>query len=481
MSTIISRIFHLTFSRSIVVFANIILFAIYARTYTVQDYATIRETFLPYEILVPFLSLGIPTTIYYLLPRRTDTFKIIIHSSVLMYISLTVCIFLVMIQGGTFLSVFFRNSEINQTQIWLLIYTIFQIPINLIVPIFIYQKKTKFIGIFTTIQSSVLLLVSGLAAYIDESYVYQIVIKSLLTIPSLIVLILVAIKYLQNESVNWKFKRSARNILKVSIPFGLASLLGTFTAQIDKLVISNLGTSEDFAIYVNGSFELPIIGILTGSISLVLLTEFTTLINKKLFQKAAILFRDSASKTALIIFPTMIYFMYNSKNVIVLLFGDSYIASEVPFFMYLFLLPIRIVVFGSILIALGKGNLILRRSALEVLFTCLLSILFFIFFGVFGIPLASIVVNYLWSVPFNIVTISKELGVRPLYLFDFKKLLTIMLVSVAVMPTMLVSNCFESRLSAVVFSAIIYFCFVLLFYKYLKLMEEVKFTDIIKG
>ena len=64
--------------------------------------------------------------------------------------------------------------------------------------------------------------------------------------------------------------KSMKEIIKYSAPLGIASMMGTIMLQLDKIIVSSMCTPEEFANYVNGAIEIPLIAVITGSISAVI-------------------------------------------------------------------------------------------------------------------------------------------------------------------------------------------------------------------
>jgi O-antigen/teichoic acid export membrane protein len=132
----------------------------------------------------------------------------------------------------------------------------------------------------------------------------------------------------------------------------------------------------------------------------------------------------------------MIFFIFNAREFMTLLYSEKYELSAIPFKIYLFLLPIRIVVFGSILVAMGKSKVILYRSIFELVLNIILSIWMFKLFGYLGIAVATVLVTYLWAVPYNIRIISKEFNIKKRKLFNIRQLSKIMIVACMLIPVM---------------------------------------------
>ena len=79
-------------------------------------------------------------------------------------------------------------------------------------------------------------------------------------------------------------------------------------------------------------------------------------------------------------------------------------------------------------------------------------------FGYLGIAIATVLITYLWSVPYNIKIIAKELQIRKIDLFDLKLLGQVMLISIIAFPSMFISSFIDTVFIKLILSfAIVFF------------------------
>jgi O-antigen/teichoic acid export membrane protein len=207
--------------------------------------------------------------------------------------------------------------------------------------------------------------------------------------------------------------------LKFAVPLGLASMVGQINLNMDKILVSKYFDPEVFAVYVNGAMEIPLIGMITGSATAVLLPDITRMLGAGNHKEALELWKRAAVKCALVIFPVMGFLMVVAPELMTLLYGDKYIGSAVPFRIYLLLLPIRIAFFGVIFMGAGKSNLILIRSVVGLILNLILSILLMRLIGYLGAVIATVIVTYFWAVGFNLEWMKKYFSCRYRDLFPW--------------------------------------------------------------
>ena len=115
-----------------------------------------------------------------------------------------------------------------------------------------------------------------------------------------------------------------------------------------------------YAIYANGAVEIPLIHILTGSAMAVLMPEFVRVLQQGESLRVIHLWHKSIKHLGLIFLPSMVFLYAFSDQVISILFSAKYLASVPVFRVYLFTLPVRVTIFSSLLLALGRPKSVLR-------------------------------------------------------------------------------------------------------------------------
>jgi O-antigen/teichoic acid export membrane protein len=201
-------------------------------------------------------------------------------------------------------------------------------------------------------------------------------------------------------------------MLKYSVPLGVATMLGTMTLQLSSMIVSSMCMPEEFAVYSVGAIELPLIGIVTGSITTVILADMARLCQEGRKDEALRLFHTGALRSAAILLPATVFFWIAARPFIEGLYSARYSESVLPFRLYLLVLPIRIVTYGAALMALGKTKLVLFRSIFDFLFNGALCVILVALFGYLGGVLAMLVTLYSWTSVYNLHAIAKGFGVR---------------------------------------------------------------------
>lgn len=406
---------------------------VFSRVLTVDEYGTYLQTFIAYDFAVPILTLGLPSALYYFLPGERERKKgLVLDNLVLMVVAgLIFSVFLIL--GGTeLLANRFNNPELSKTLRWMIFYPLFTFPVLIGSAVWVSQDKVNLnakYNVFTGLLLSILLIISVL---ITRSYEAPVLVRILLPMAFLPVALFLIFRHLPGK---WDKPclASMWNLIKFSVPLGLATVLGTLTLQLSNLVVAMLTSPKDFAIYSIGAKEIPLIGIVTGSVGVIIMADMANKIKNGDLQKALELFRKSAILSSLFLMPIMVFLFVFADSFIDILFSNKYEMSVVPFRVYLLMLPIRIVYYGSAFIALGKTKEIMYRSIVSLVLTGMLAYLLTMWFGYVGAAVAAVVISYFWAIPYNLITLSKAFSCSAFYVIPLSNVARIIFISLLAM------------------------------------------------
>lgn len=429
MASNTSKVLALSSAQLVTTVVSVVSGVIFARYLSVLDYATYLQTFLAYDFVVPILTLGLPSALYYFLPgREKDERGIIIDHLMLLFIS--GCIFnCFLLCGGTdLLARRFENPQLVHTLKWLYAYPLYTFPV-ILAPVLIVKDKVKvnsYYHVFTTVTMTLGVIA---ASVITGNYKAPILVRVLFPLFVFPLVCYLSFKYAQGK---WRLPSlsSMWTILKFSVPLGCATILGTLTLQISNMVVAWLCTPEDFAIYATGAREVPVVGIVTGSIAVVIMAEMSQKC-KIGDQKAALeLFRKSALIGGVFLFPVVVLLFIYAPEFINLLYTSKYMDSIYPFRVYLLYLPVRIVIYRAAFIALGKSKAILYRGIAELLITTLLCYWFVHLWGYRGAAWAAVFTLYFWSIPYNLYFLGKAFHCGCWQVLPWAKLGRVLVISI---------------------------------------------------
>jgi O-antigen/teichoic acid export membrane protein len=147
---------------------------------------------------------------------------------------------------------------------------------------------------------------------------------------------------------------SWRALLRFGGPLALAGVAAQIGYQIDRVVVASNFRPAQFAVYALGAAEVPLSLLVQQSTTSVLVPALATMWREGDVPGMIRLWREATRKTTLLIAPLFAFLMISAPDVIRLLFGPSYDGSVPVFRIYLLLMPLRIVTWGIMMVALGR-------------------------------------------------------------------------------------------------------------------------------
>ncbi|NLL35522.1 MAG: oligosaccharide flippase family protein [Clostridiales bacterium] len=418
-----SRAVALMIASTVNTLLSLLLSMVAARVLTKTELAINSQAFLIYSTFASLLTLGIPSGIYYYLVHNEHRKRAVVNESILLTLGTSLMFSLFILCGGNqVLANAFHNPQIAELLYWLIPYALFMVPMNVISCVFVYENRIRFNAVFSATQTFVILAVVIVSMLIFRTGESMIVSRVIVSIAFVVVAGIVLNHILPKEESSKVNLSSIKSLFYISIPLGLADIVATLDRSLDKWIVSIMLSPERYAVFMQGARELPLIGTITGAISTVMLVDITRAAKDDDFTTAVALFRKIAEKTSLILLPVMIFLFVTASPFIRFLYTEAY-ADAIPIFqIYLLYLPIRTVVYGPLLIALGKSKYILVRSIIGLCLNALLSILAVYLLGAAGAALATILVLYLFNLPSNLYVISKATGIKWTKLLPFRRI-----------------------------------------------------------
>ena len=194
----------------------------------------------------------------------------------------------------------------------------------------------------------------------------------------------------------------------VSLPLLLYAFQGGATQAFDSWLVNYIFPGDDqmFAIFRYGSREVPLAIILTSAFS----NAFIPNISKNL-QDGMLSIKQKSIQLMHFLFPISILLLLTSYFWFPLVFNKEYLAS-IPIFNVLILITISRVIFPhTILIGLGKSQILVSISIIELLINVGASILLVQYYGLWGIAMGS-VIAYSMEKVMHVIYLSWKLKIK---------------------------------------------------------------------
>jgi len=421
MSNLSSRkikVFFLSVGNFLTSISSLLLAISLTRIFSINQYVDYKQTLLVFNMFAPLLLFGFDKSIFYFFSNKeTDKKNDYINLQIFLLFSNIVYILFFILGGADFVSLQFNNPSLKEFLLLYSIISLFEIPIRLLTPVLVIQEKVKTLTVFNIVYRLLFFAISVFLAYKYKEVKIVLVSQVLLTVFALIVSQYIVSKSFQS---NTKFHLDFSVIKKyliIGIPLSAATILGFLGKNIDKALISHYLPKADFAYYVNGAIEIPLIASITGAIMTILLADFAVLYRENDYKEIFRLWSKSVKYTSSILIFIMFILLLNAEFLITSMYGNEYIKSAKPFMIYLLLLPIRTMVFSSLITVTSKTIYILYGAILYLAFNILFSIFLIKELGFVGPAIATVISTYLLAIFYSFV-IKKQYNINFFRVFN---------------------------------------------------------------
>ncbi len=365
------------------------------RIFLVNEFGRYQQSWLLVNTLVPVLLLGIPQGINFFLPRSdpATSRKILwLFYSILAVVSLPIALFLVIFPQ--ILAALLGNPHLVPILQVIGIYLIIVLPTYCLDPLLIIHNKQVVLLVITAIYALLFFAVNLFFGHYYRSI--ELIFLGLSLIAGMkLVLTLWMTGRLYGGWQKTFDPALLKQILGYVAVLGAIGAVDVISLNIDKYLVACLRTETLYAIYSIGAIELPLIIILLGSVSAVVMPEFSRLLKQQDETAAIALLHNSMKKLAMLIYPMFTYLLVTAYIFIPLLFTESYKDSVPIFCIYLFLLPLRVANNHPLLIAAGLQRYALIGRVIDVVINFVLGLILLHFIGIWGPAISTVLATYI--------------------------------------------------------------------------------------
>ena len=432
----------LSLGRGIAALAGLATAMVLSRILSASDYGTYRQTWLTFYALAPVFELGITPSVSFLVPKlaREDIKTYLVQNGLLLGGTGALLGLGFLVMSGP-LEALFDNPGLAAHLRAFALFPVFMLPLRLTENALIVFGRTTLAGALAggaaILQSAIVLFaVLGGRTLTDTFQLLSLwaLLRWLLAAGSLLWL-------LRAYPVNWSAPTLRRQV-RFALPLGAAAMVGLIARQIDQVIVSSTFTPGEYAIYANGTYEIPLVSVLALSVTAVLVPAIVRARQAGDNGEVRRLWHGAARRLAWLFFPTFVFLMVVAEPLMMLVFSERYVASAGPFRILLFLLPLRIFMPSAFLRALGRGRPILTTACWAASIGLVLALVLVRItpLGLRGPAIATTVATY-WGAAYSIRIGARTMGWSLREYMPWKPLAAIMAVAlVAALPAAIVGH-----------------------------------------
>ena len=318
------------------------------RILSIAEYGKYREFILYSGIIANLASFSVNRSLLYFLGKYKNN-SVFVENSILInfFISVLVVLFLLVFKG-----LILKNTTFDFIYP-LCIYIFFLLNFDFCESYWIATKKTSYVLYYIAVRSLLRSIILIGVSYYLKNILYMIY---GLVFAELLKFVFVSIYSFRMKLIKFKFDyKKIKEQIVYTFPIGISNFIFYTNKEISKFfIIYTLGV-EYLAFYAVGSYQIPIINIVRGSIADIVFPEICSRMNS-CKEHGLILWKKTNILYCAIVFPFFIVFYYYSENFIRIFFTDKYIESIPVFRIYMFLMVKECFETGIPLRSIGRNK-----------------------------------------------------------------------------------------------------------------------------
>jgi len=190
------------------------------------------------------------------------------------------------------------------------------------------------------------------------------------------------------------------------IQLGINDIITILFRWIDKFVLSLILAKELFAVYFNGTTEIPFLPILFSAVSSAAVQHWANEHAARERKNKIPLLHYSARILSSIMFPLFFYFMLFREEFLTVVFSPNYTNAAWIFVCTQLVLPIRAYPFTAILQSEHRGDIINKGALIDLVMACMLIYPLYLLMGLPGVALSFVISTY-WQAAYYLRHTSK--------------------------------------------------------------------------
>ena len=427
--SIASDALKLTTSKIITLAVSMVTAMLLSRFRTLEEYGTYSQLLLVINLMTSVVMMGLPNSINFFLARaETEESK---QKFLSIYYTLSTILGfmtgLILVLSTPLIISYFENIYIKNFIYVLAIFPWTKIIISSIDHVLIVYGRPNEVMLFRIVNSISILLIIFIVEIFELSFSHYMIIFIILEALFSLVVYFIVSKTSGVLYISFDIK-DIKNILKFSVPIGLASVVGQLSIELDKLIIGRFFSTEDIAIYTNAAREMPVT-IIASALTAVLMPRLVRLLKDRKYDDAIRIWGNSIEISFIIICFVSFGLIVFAPEVISLLYSDKYLPGVGVFRVYSLVLLLRVTYFGMILNSIGKTKFIFYSSIISLILNVILNYIFYLIFGFIGPAYASFL-SILLVQMLQLFATAKSIDVKFTKIFPWAKLGKLILINV---------------------------------------------------
>lgn len=375
---------------------------ILARYFDKVEYGTYKQILYVYASLQGVFTMGLPMVFAYFIPKlNKGQQKTLVNKLTYVFVFIGFIFSLTLYLSSDLIAKLLNNQELSVGLKIFSPFPLFTLPAMGVEGIYTAIRRTKSIAIYHIFSKAMMFLCIVLpVTCFNTGYKEAIIgwgIASFLTF--LIAMYMKKKPYVDVDAE--KISNMYKDIFSYSLPLVGSFMAGFFITSADQFFVSRYFGTQEFAIFSNGCFNIPIIGMIAASCKSILLPLFSKAATNNKFDDILVTYSNSVNKSATLILPVILFCICFSTEIISVIFGEEYSVSGRYFRVFIIRDIFEIFPYFAVLMGLGYTKFYMNIHWFGAIFIWLIDVII-IKIGVN--PIGVVVVSTLFQISLRIST-----------------------------------------------------------------------------
>lgn len=378
----------LTFMQLVTYATGMITTKILSMYLSLNDYGTYSSVLLVVSIAASFTLLGLGDCLnYYYNNKQTCKTEEIrnsyVNSIYLVQSTVGVIIAFTLLMFRNQIANYFGNDTVEFLILIVCVKPWFENMIHLYQVLFVSVGQAKIIAL----RNFLLSVIRVLIIYVSLSFFYSLTLVFAMLVLVDIIQILIFNIYFSKSNFHISILSGEfclfKPILAYSLPMGIYFIMNTLMREVDKLVIANVSSQADLAVYTNCSKQLPL-NLLVSSFAIVLVPYIMQYVSEKRNVDAVSLFSNYMKLGYLSIWMFSGAILTVTKEIIPFFYTDAYLVGKWIFIIYILTGMVQFASMHLIVAANGDTKYLMGISCITLVLNVIFNIMFYKLFSLFG-------------------------------------------------------------------------------------------------
>ncbi len=342
-----------------------------ARVWSREAFGSFLQVTMVVGTVSPILFLGVPSSLYYFLPRYTDHRRArILAQSLALLVALGAAGALGVALGAPSLASALNNAELAPAIRRYGLALAGMLPAAAAHPLLVslgrYRAATLFVFGLALADAAVTITMVLAGAPLSSMVLGLAALH--LAAGAGVTIGVARLVVRAGPAAWWPLDRALlAEQLRYAVPFAASLHVGTASRFLDRYIIGAAFVPGLFAVYAVGAKEVPVVPLVLSSITIVLQQRFTELHREGRTAEILPSWQAAMRKQSLLVLPLAALLCLLADPFVTGLYSERYRDSVPIFRIYLGLLALRVAAWPMVLVATGETRALVRGSALSLL------------------------------------------------------------------------------------------------------------------